>query len=320
MKRTLLILSLALLHVSCGGTDGRSGLSEPLLVHGAQFVEGDLPGLPRDTEQDVSGLPTVTSATSEVAALRERLAGVSFFGLASSDATAVGVRIQGEGDGYYRFPTGAIDAQDPDVLTWSFVADFQASLEAGRYELLTVAFDEKGKPGRQASTSICIRSLRPDNGNSCFPAIAPPALVVSLEWDTPVDLDLILVTPSGQILDPKKPSTAVRDEAGELDPTASGVGNLLYDGNADCHFDGRMREDVVFQDFPPSGRYLVYANLFRHCDQNSVNYVASRHIRSTAGDEEYGVSSRDIGAGTLIARQANGGAKIGTFVGEFTIE
>lgn len=307
--------ALFFLFLACSGTDGRSGVDQPLLVHDAQFVEGELPGSPIDSDSERVTTPTVTAATSEVAALRERLAGVNFFGLASRDATAVGVRLANLGEGYFLFPTGAVDAQDPDALTWSFVADLTDSLPAGRHELLTVAFDENGKAGPHASTSLCVRSLRPDNGNACFPAIAPPAVVISVQWDTLVDLDLLVVTPEGATISQDHPSNV---EPG--DPEGSATGNLTLDGNADCHIDGRQREDIVFAERPSSGRYFVYVNLARSCGETSVTYEVSKHIRQRLGDEEYGVASRPIGSGSLIADQANGGEKIGTFVGELIVK
>lgn len=310
----------ALFLFGCSGTDSRSGIEEPLLVHGAQFVEGALPGIPVDSSHEAEGLPTVSSATSEVAALRERLAGVSFFGQASKDATSIGVRFENSGTGFFVLPTGAVDAQDRDVLTWSFLADFQQSLAPGRHNLLTVAFNQEGHAGRQASTSLCVRSLRPDNGNACFPSIAPPALVLSLEWDTPVDLDLIVVAPSGAVLSAKSPTTAVPDDSGQIDPSSSGSGYLVYDGNVDCRIDGRQREDVVFEERPESGAYLVYVNLSRHCSQGDVTYLVSRHAMVTVDDDTFSVDSRDLGAGALSAEQANGGASLGTFVAQFNVD
>lgn len=311
-KTSLPVVGLVLGMIACNAEDGRSGIEEPLSVQGAQFVDGDLPGVPADSDADPGeDAPTVTAATPSVAALYERMAGIQFYGLASRNADTVGVQVRGLGSGYYLFPTGAVDAQDDNALTWSIIADFNESLPPGRHQLLTVSFDEEGNPGKQATTSVCVRSIRPDNGNSCFPNIEPPAFVLSVEWDTAVDLDLVLVTPSGQIIEPKNP--------GLVDPEVPGpVGYLTHDGNGGCQFDGRQREDIVFDETPPRGKYQVYVNLARACGEHTVNYVVSRHLRDRLEDDEFGVSSRDVGAGTLIAEQANGGAKLGTYVTTLT--
>lgn len=307
-------LSVSAALCACGGTDGRTGLDQPLRVHAAQFVEGDLP-VERESSSKGAPAPTVTAVTSEVAALRERLANVGFFGLASRNARAIGVRFADVGDGYYLFPAGAVDAQDPSVLGWSFVADLMETLPPGRHELLTVAFDEEGHPGPPATTSLCVRSLRPDNGNACFPTLAPPPLVISVTWDSPVDLDLAVVTPSGVTISAKQASSV---RAGEL--TRDGEGALQYDGNADCRMDGRQREDIVFNERPAAGRYSVYVNLSRHCGQSSVTYEVARHVREQLEGATFTTTSRAVGAGSLMATQANGGARIGTFVGELKVE
>lgn len=302
--------------LACSGADGQSGIDQPIRVQEGQFVEGELPGFEPSAEDVDSELPTTSAATAEVALLRERQSGVDFSGFASLNAATIGVQVKDAGDGYYLFPTGAVDAQNRERLTWRFQADLQEVLGSGLHELYSVAFDENGLVGKQARTTLCVRSLRPDNGNSCYKTVAPPALVVSLEWDTAVDLDLVLVAPSGVVLSPKRPTTAQVDDSGA---TASGAGYLSHDGNQECVIDGRQREDVVFDERPAPGTYGVYANLSRDCGESHVSYLASRHAR-VAAEEGYSVSSRDLGAGSLIAPQANGGAKLGTFVAEFTVD
>jgi hypothetical protein len=316
-KLTLTTSLLALASVSCGAEDGRSGVEEPLRVHDAQFFEGDLPGLAADVETDQEDLPTVTSATAEAAALFERMANIQFSGLASRDAASVGVQIKGEGSGYFLLPTGAVDAQDDRALNWAFIADFQQDLPPGRHELLTVAFNSDGQAGKQATTSVCVRSLRPDNGNACFPTVAPPALVLSVEWDTPVDLDLALVLPDGQVIDAKHPAPAPEDPTA---PASAPTMHLNGDGNGGCHIDGRQREDLIFDVAPASGKYQIYVNLARNCGEHAVSYMVSRHRRVALENDEFEVESRDLGAGTLIADQANGGAKLGTYVSTLTIQ
>jgi len=288
-------------------------LDEPFKVEGAQFSSGELPGTLAGESVDEEGLPTVTSPSAEVAAITERMAGIRFNGLASRNAASVGVRFTEVGSGYYLFPTGAVEATDDNALTWSFVADLQQDLSPGRHELVTVAFDDEGNAGQQATTSLCVRSLRPDNGNACFPAVAPPAFVLSVEWDTPVDLDLVLVLPDGQVIDATNPAPTSRE-----DPLSKPAGRLVYDGNAGCVIDGRQREDIVFDELPAFGKYQVYVNLVRNCGEEAVTYHVSRHSRTDLPNDEYGVDSHDVGAGTLIADQTSGGTKRGTYVTTLT--
>jgi len=313
MKRRFIGSLILAATVSCGAEDGKSGLDEPFKVENAQFVEGALPGILAGETVDDENLPTVTSPSAEVAAITERMAGIRFIGLSSRNAASVGVRFAESGSGYYLFPTGSIDPTDDNALTWSFIADLQLDLPPGRHEFLTVAFDEEGHAGQQATSSLCVRSLRPDNGNACFPAVAPPAFVLSVEWDTPVDLDLVLVLPNGQVVDAKNPAPTSPD-----DPLSKPPARLVYDGNGGCTIDGRQREDIVFDELPAPGRYQVYVNLARNCGEHAVTYQVSRHSRTELPNDEYGVDSHDVGAGTLIADQANGGTKRGTYVGTLT--
>ena len=53
----------------------------------------------------------------------------------------------------------------------------------------------------------------------------PPAAVLSLSWDAPVDLDLQVVTPSGVVISPKKPATGAGG-------TTKGDGALDRDSDA----------------------------------------------------------------------------------------
>lgn len=306
------------LAIGCGGTDGRSGLEEPFIAHDAQFVRGELPGdppIPFDSDE-LPVPPRVTGATSSVAYLRERLSGFSFSGQSTDDAVAVGIRIEGQGEGYWLRPTLFPDAQVPGELIWQFAVDLQDSLPAGRHRLLTVAFDKEGNPGTQASTTICVNSLVPDNGNACSPETVPPYLVVGLEWDTPVDLDLRLQLPDGTFIDRDNPVSGEPDESGNFDLDASGVGELQHDSNRACVIDGRQREHIVFQSKPPSGKYAVYASLSRACGHAGVTYQSVYHVRSRDGDE-YSVESGVLGSGSLVAEQAGLGS--GTFIGEVVI-
>jgi len=321
MRGPLIVLSAVVgtsVTLGCSGTDGRSGLEEPIVVHDAQFVVGELPGEPpRVPGSDAPVVPPTTEAgTPNVASLRVRSSDVHFTGLASEGAMAIAVQIEGEGSGYWLFPTLFRDPVAVDALAWNFVVDFQESLPAGNHRLLTVAFDESGNAGTQAERTLCINSLVPDNGNACDPARLPPFVVFSLTFDTPVDLDLALVLPDGQVIDSSHPVSGEPDEAGNIDLYLPGVGKLERDANANCVIDGRQREDIVFQAEPPPGDYRVYANLSRACGEPRVTYKARYHVLTQDG-AEFDQEAHDVGAGTLLNRQAQ--RSLGTFVGSVTV-
>lgn len=295
----------AVLLVACG-VSSTIGADEPFSVQEGQFYEGALPSSDAST-------PTVTSPVLSTV-LRERVRGVNFSGLTSDNATAIGIKFDGFGSGYWLVPSGAQDAQSPNSLTYSFTADLQASLPAGRHTLQIVGFDEEGAPGPVSESSVCVQSLRPDNGNACFPQIAPPALVLSLEWDDLVDLDISVVFPTGEVVNASRPGLSNPD-----DPTAPPIARLVADGNADCHFDSRQREDVVFERLPPPGKYAIYASLYRDCGRTSVRYRASYASRTRDG-EEYGVRTSQVGSGILTRDQFQRGNQLGTFIDEVQVQ
>jgi hypothetical protein len=302
-------LLVLVLGTSCGVSSSVGSL-EPFSVEGGQFVEGALP----QADEDADDLPIVTSPAVSSAALRERLRGVNFSGTVSDTAQSIGVQFEGLGSGYWLIPTGGRDAQNPNAFLYSFTADLQAALPAGPQTLLAVGFDGQGRPGPATELSLCIRSLRPDNGNACVPTIAPPALVVSLEWDSPVDLDIAIVAPDDQVLSHKQPSLPAPD------PLAPPLGRLVLDGNVDCNYDARQREDVVFDNFPPAGKYQIYVSLARTCGESAVTYEASYASRASEGGGNYGVRTKSLGSGTLTAAQVNLSASLGTFVAEVQVQ
>ena len=137
--------------------------------------------------------------------------------------------------------------------TGDVVIKLRPDLAPGHHRLLAAAFDESGSSGTQGSVDLCIARVVPDNRNACDPTIAPPAFVASLEWDSEVDLDLEVLTPTGKVVDPRHPTTAEENEDGEVDPEQPGVGIIDIDSNRDCVSDGKRRENLIFQDTPPAG-------------------------------------------------------------------
>lgn len=322
MKRLFFLLPIVA--SSCGDAIVTQGLEEPFAVQGGQLVEGPLPGLP--PEQPPSP-PRPTAATVEATSLRPGLRNVAVFGWATLDAVSVAAQIEGQGRGHWVIPTGPPDptVQGEPVRSWRFVADLHASLAPGRHRLLVAATDAGGKTGSQVANTLCVNRPVPDNGNACDPARPPPELVVSLTWDRPVDLDLVVVTPTSEIIGAKNPSRGLAADQkinrNALEKNAEGVGYLDRDANASCHDDGRPIESVVFPNKPAKGSYLVYVNLHDACAERSVHYTVARHTRG-AGPQPgtFTVVETDRKNGTLVGLQANGSTGLGTFVTELFVE
>jgi len=322
--RTRGVAAALLLFVACDATPITGGLEEPFAVEGGQFHEGELPGAP-PAQPPVP--PRATAVTTEVTQLRPGLAGVPFFGWATLDAVSVAARIEGQGHGYWVVPAGPPDpqVQGEPVRTWRFVADLHESLLPGRHRMLVAALDDAGRAGTQVESSICVNRKVPDNGNACDPAKAPPALVISLAWDRPADLDLIVVTPDSQMISSRNPSKGLPPDQkinrSAPDQNTPGAGYLDFDSNNGCSNDGRQLENVVFQEQPAPGSYLVYVNLHDTCREASVRYVVSRWSRAGVEGQptSFTVAESDRKSGTLQAVQVNAGTQLGTFVTEIFV-
>jgi hypothetical protein len=298
------------------------GLTEPFSVDTAQFEEGALPGIPSDSEdaksEAAARLPNLRSF-SALTIVPPGAVDRGISGTATSGSVSVGFRFEDLGTGYWVLPTTTADVFTDNELAWGGLASYARQPVAGKHRLLAVALDGRGRAGVQSSLSVCLLPEVPDNGNVCDPAKDPPKLVVSLAWNAPVDLDLRVVTPDGKIVDAKHPTTALADEDGKIDATAEGLGHILQDSNASCQIDGQQRENLVFQARPPAGKYLVYANLYEACDQPSVEFTMTVHS-SIPADDHFTQLETLRKSGGLQAIHANGGASLGTFLTQFSIE
>lgn len=317
-------LALVFLAAGCAATRITPGLEEPFSVEGGQFLDGELPGAPPGQPP---AAPRATAVTTEVTQLRPGLSGVPFFGWATLDAVSVAARIEGQGHGYWVVPAGPPDpqVQGEPVRGWRFVADLQESLLPGRHRLLVAALDDAGRAGTQVESTLCIHRKVPDNGNACDPKKAPPELVISLAWDRPADLDLIVVTPDSQTISSRSPSKGLAADQkinrSAPDQNPPGAGYLDLDSNHGCARDGRQLENVVFQERPPPGSYLIYVDLHDACGEPSVRYAVSRWSRTVldAQAATFTVAESERKSGTLQAVQVNRGAGFGTFVAEIFV-
>jgi hypothetical protein len=273
--------------------------NEPFRVENGQFHDGALPS-------DVGG-PKITlynSANNLVhqGALQRRLTGN-----AAKGSSAVAVRFADIGSGYWVVPVGVEDPQTDGELTYEVDYDLDRDAPLGDHKLQIAAVDLAGSYGPPSEIPITIASRIP-TGN----------VVITLEWDAPVDLDLVLVAPWGKTLDPKHPSTVPATPDSGLDPTTPGIGVLDHDSNGGCVIDGANEESVVFSGPPFPGIYHVYANLFDACGQSAAHFVLT--IRQQVPGAEAGTSGVVLQKfGEVIAPyDVTGGASPGLFVTDYT--
>jgi hypothetical protein len=322
------VLAATLVAPACTGpqVSAGGGAAEPLVVESAQFFSGALPGsapIPSSDDGGAQGQPTGTQVVDVNVASRiihPGEAGMSITGHATTDAQTVAVRFASLGSGYWVVPVGASDPTDNGLLTWSLTVDYGSALPAGPADVLFAAIDANGASGMQQDLPVCIDTPVPDNLNACDPTRAPPAAVVSLVWDTAVDLDLIVQTPNGAIVGGRKTSTAPPAADGGATTPGAGDGVLDRDSNRDCVIDGIQREDAVWQSSPPTGTYQVWVDLYSACGQSAVHFTVSNWLPQTQPDGTKRLVEHPFAKGELPAQQANAGTGPGLFVGAFVLQ
>jgi hypothetical protein len=309
-----------LLLASCAGeqVSRNTGLGEPVRVESGQFIPGALPGLQQsDASVDAGTGPQVTDVNVANTAIEQGEPGLVLSGHATTDAQTVGVRFADMGTGYWVVPVGAPDPSDNGLLTWQFSADFGRGLPPGFHDLDFVAIGAGGSSGTQSDLDVCLDTPVPDNLNICVPKRAPPAVVLSLTWDSPVDLDLIVQTPTGAVIGGKT-ATSHAPDAGVAANKSNGVPDR--DSNRDCVIDNIDQEDIVWQSTPPTGNYQVWADLFMACGQPAVRFSVSLWLAQVQADgNQKLVQQPPLAQGLLTADQATGGSGTGLFVGDFAL-
>jgi hypothetical protein len=303
----LLVSSIA----ACDADPYASGAGEPIQVREGTFRPG---ALPIDPDADS---PLVINAGGVGAIVTQGQASLPYSGLASKDAFSIGVAFPGIGTGYWVVPVGGPDVTQDSNLLFGLTIDFTVEVPHGLQTLQFVALDGRGRPGPVYETTVCVL---PETAYgslaACDPATPPQSAVLSLSWDTQVDLDLIVIAPNGKLVSSKLPTTALVDAGTPVpsevlaDPT---TGRLSRDSNAGCHIDGIRLESLVFPGEPPAGEYQVYASLAAACGQPSVLFDLALLERIDAADGTFPVERTALAGGQLLALHANG-STLGTYL------
>jgi hypothetical protein len=311
MRATLLLLA------ACDAGAYVSGAGEPLRVSdaAASFHEGPLP------VDDTRDAPAIVYATGVGSVLTLGQGHVPYNGLATTDAFSVGLALDGVGSGHWVVPVDGPDVTQLGQLLFDFALEVTPDVPYGLQSLDFVAIDGRGEGGPRYRTTLCLLpEVAAGSFWACDPAVTPQSAVISLSWDTEVDLDLVVVTPDGKVVQSKTPSTAVAtgpiDAAVASDPS---TGTLSRDSNADCDIDGIHLESLVFPGEPPPGEYLVFARLHQACGQTAVRWRSEVLRRASSGGGDPSVRTTPISVGTLLSSQFSRDGALGTFVGSVTL-
>ena len=301
---------IALILAGCGGVP--SGASEAVRVREGTFVEGALP-----TAKDAT-TPAIIYAAAKAFIVTQGSGNIGYDGLATPDSWSVAVAFSDVSTGYWVVPVDGPDATQDDNLLFDLTVDFGRDVPYGSSALNFVALDRDDNPGPLYESTLCVLPDYADgNYATCAEEVPPQDTILSLRWDRPVDLDLVVVTPEGKAVTPKTPTTAVdNDGDGKLDEEGS-IGVLTRDSNANCRIDNFNLESLVFESEPPAGEYQVYASLNSACGEQYVNFSATLYeFEGSADSADSGavpwtVTQTELPHGEMVAAQADAGASLG---------
>jgi len=302
------------------------GIGEPIVVESGQFLAGPLPGQPpvdASTDGSAGPAPVVADINVANAVIAEGEQGLVVSGHATPSGQTIGVRFADLGSGYWVVPLGAPDPSDNNLLTWQLTADFARNLPPGFHELLFTAVGAGGSSGVESSLTVCVDTPVPDNLNICAPSRPPPAAVLSLSWDTPVDLELVVETPSGiTIGGTEAAATSLDGGVGSMVVSSASGALLDHESNRNCLIDNIDRDDLVWQETPETGTYQVWVDLFRACGQPAATFTVSLWLAELQADGTQRLIEQTppLANGELTAAQANGGTSSGLFVGSFVLK
>jgi hypothetical protein len=233
---------------ACDAASNDPGYHALVQVPRAQLRPGRFPA-------DEGG-PAVVSVVPSHVTVAPGAVGERYRGALAPGATSVILGVDGD-DAAWIVTAGSPDIDTPDYPSFDVRAAFAAALPPGPFTLDVAAADETGRVGPTEQLALVADAVAPPTG----------ALVVSLSWDGPVDLDLHVVDPHGgeawsgdpNTWDPPPPGTPP-------DPDAWKTGGILdRDANGRCARDARPREDVAWQLPPPAGTYTVRVDTRAMC-------------------------------------------------------
>lgn len=274
---TLVLLVVAAL-VACArdAVDADAATDALFQVSGAQFVRGTIPG--------PSGGPSVESVSFGL----PPVAGTStngIFGELSQTATAIAVGLEGD-LGYWIVRADVPAVSAPRSPTFRATYGIAATVSAGTRNVVFASVDAERRFGPVLTVPLRIVD---ENLGARF--------VVSLDWANGADLDLHVVLPNGVELFDRNPTEYQRPpaSAGPVPPgTSLDGGYLEQDSNAQCTLDGQQRERAIWEEPPPSGRYLVRVDTFSLCGVGSAPWKVTATL-----------DGRVIGAASGVATEAD---------------
>lgn len=266
MTRSPLPLCAAALALAagCDGVREDRALDAQLVVDAAQFFEGAMPA--------ANGGPRVVSLDLPSSNVRAGQTRAPLRGALEPTGTAAAIGLVGD-RGFWIVPSGLADVASPGYPTFGARMAFAPTLPDGARTLVVRAVDADGRFGDAETRELRVTRAAPVAG----------AFVVSLRWDTPADLDLHVVDPTG--------NEVWKGDLTSAAPDAGVTGGALdFDSHAGCVPDGLRRETVTWSGRPPPGRYVVRVDTFSLCGGTHANWQVDVFVDGARRASAQGVS------------------------------
>jgi hypothetical protein len=248
----LLIGALAWAACNDDGPRADEGRDASLLIEetGAQFYRREL-----NAEPDGTGPKVITASTPGT--IQTNFTARQIVGELESHATAIAIGLEGD-VGYWLLAAGIPLNSAPTSPTFAAMYRLAKNVVPGPKRFVFRAIDGSGHFGPATFRSFNALEVPPPSGR----------LVVSLAWNNGADLDLHVLLPTGVEIFKRNATEYERPppSAGPVNPNGPFDGGFLdRDSNARCVFDGRRAENVIWQEAPPKGHYVVRVDTFSLC-------------------------------------------------------
>lgn len=291
-------------------------VDEPLQVVGATFKPGNLAEPPL-APPGAGVAVTAVELASGIMGPGERR---SLSGRAGEPGHALALQLVGLSGGHWLLPLEGLDPQFPGERAWTALLAMGHEVAPGLRRLRLAAVDAVGAMGPSRDVQLCVPPPWPDNLNACDPSLAPPEAVLELTFDRPADVDLEVRRPNGSWVGGKG-NASVGGSGSTAANKPEGAVYLDRDAGAGCHWDGRLREHVVWTAPAASGTWGLHVRLHSACGQAAVGWRL-RLLRKVAGEQPktYKLAPAAQWQGQLLATQADAGQGIAPLVGELHID
>jgi hypothetical protein len=298
-RGSVVVALVAIVAPACEwSSDTSSGVTSIIRIEGGQAYQGSISDPP-------TTIPTANaSVVPQNAAIFPGSSNKVISGVVDSNANAVAIGVAGD-TVYWRVP--ALSRDNTAIDSFDYTARLSISRDAATSPLLQL--NDKGE------WTLPLSARAVDNAGNFGPAEIRPlildsnaiagTLTVSLQWDTPTDLDLHVLVPANNTAGYVEVWTKHRS-ADPGDPTAgtSADGTLDFDSNANCQIDGQDLENVIWNGPPPAGHYVVRVAAASLCGLTSAAWYAYASVPGASKGAASGVftdaatrSSAEAGSG-----------------------